>query len=69
MPANWVRGAIGLDRIDRVLVMGGTGLLRGMQHALAADGALSTVFKPDVKAFGTVGSPQMYVERVCARNA
>ncbi|MCB1806800.1 MAG: pyridine nucleotide-disulfide oxidoreductase, partial [Candidatus Competibacteraceae bacterium] len=61
-------GAIGLDRIDRVLVMGGTGLLRGMQHALAADGALSTVFKPDVKAFGTVGSPmQCMLKGVCAQ--
>jgi len=61
-------GAIKLDQVDRLLVMGGTGLLRGMQTALAAGGALHGMFKPDVKAIGTVGSPmQCMLKGVCAQ--
>ena len=61
-------GAIKLEQIDRVLVMGGTGLLKGMQQALGADGILQPLFKPGVKAFGTVGSPmQCMLKGVCAQ--
>ncbi len=57
---------LSLAAVDRVLVMGGTGLLRGMQQAVK--GRLHEVFKPDVKAMGTVGSPmQCMLKGVCAQ--
>ena len=61
-------GGIQLEHIDRVLVMGGTGLLKGMQQALGAEGVLKPLLKPGVKAFGTVGSPmQCMLKGVCAQ--
>jgi len=58
---------IRLGDVDRILVMGGTGLLRGFQQALA-DGALATRFRSDVKMLGTVGSPmQCMLKGVCAQ--
>jgi NADPH-dependent glutamate synthase beta subunit-like oxidoreductase/NAD(P)H-flavin reductase len=56
-----------LADVDRVLVMGGTGLLRGFQEGLAG-GRLSPYFRRDVRALGTVGSPmQCMLKGVCAQ--
>ena len=59
--------AIPLHRIDRILVMGSTGLLRGFQSALA--GKLRAHFPLNVQAIGTVGSPMQYcmLKGVCAQ--
>jgi len=56
-----------LGDVDRVLVMGGTGLLRGFQEGLAG-GRLSPYFRSEVRALGTVGSPmQCMLKGVCAQ--
>ena len=58
--------AIDLAQIDRIMVMGGTGLLSGMQAAL--DGVLKPLFREDVQAIGTVGSPmQCMMKGVCGQ--
>ena len=58
---------IPLDFIDRIMVIGSTGLLRGMQQALT-NGVLQSCFRPDVQAVGTVGSPmQCMLKGVCAQ--
>ena len=58
---------IDLQEVDRVLVMGGTGLLRGFQAALA-DGPLAPYFREEVYAMGTAGSPmQCMLKGVCAQ--
>jgi len=62
-PADGIR----LSSVDRVLVMGGTGLLRGFQEGLA-DGALASYFRHDIKTLGTAGSPmQCMLKGVCAQ--
>ncbi len=62
------RPLIPLAAVDEVLVMGGTGLLRAFQRALAPGGALAGAFRPGVEAFGTVGSPmQCMLKGVCAQ--
>ena len=59
---------IPLQAVDEVLVMGGTGLLRAFQRALAPGGALAGAFRPGVEAYGTVGSPmQCMLKGVCAQ--
>jgi NADPH-dependent glutamate synthase beta subunit-like oxidoreductase/NAD(P)H-flavin reductase len=56
-----------LQEVDRVMVMGSTGLLKGFQTALAG-GILKKYFRPDVQAIGTVGSPmQCMLKGVCAQ--
>ncbi len=58
--------ALALKTVDRILVMGSTGLLKAFQTALHAE--LQPVFKPDVKAIATVGSPmQCMMKGVCAQ--
>ncbi len=58
---------IPLKQIDRIMVMGSTGLLKGFQTALA-NGVLKNHFRPDVQATGTVGSPmQCMLKGVCAQ--
>ncbi len=60
------RGGIPLGEVNRIMVMGGTGLLRGFQQALA--GELGACFPPDVLALGTVGSPmQCMLKGVCSQ--
>ncbi len=55
-----------LGAVDRILVMGSTGLLKAFQGALK--GVLQPLFKPDVKAIATVGSPmQCMMKGVCAQ--
>jgi len=55
-----------LGEVDEILVMGSTGLLRGMQEAMATD--FADLFKPDVEVKGTVGSPmQCMLKGVCAQ--
>ncbi|MCG5537964.1 FAD-dependent oxidoreductase [Halorhodospira sp. 9622] len=55
-----------LAEVDRILVVGGTGLLFGFQQALA-DG-LSAYFPDHLEAVGTVGSPmQCMLKGVCAQ--
>jgi NAD(P)H-flavin reductase len=62
-----VRG-IGLAEVDEVLVMGSTGLLYGMQQAMAAEGALTGYFREDVAVQGTAGSPmQCMLKGVCSQ--
>lgn len=60
------RRGIPLSDVDRVMVMGGTGLLKGFQKALA--GALQPYVAEGCDAFGTVGSPmQCMLKGVCAQ--
>jgi len=55
-----------LNQVDRIMVMGSTGLLRGYQAAL--EGTLKNHFRSDVQAVGTVGSPmQCMLKGVCAQ--
>ncbi|HYW75975.1 MAG TPA: FAD-dependent oxidoreductase [Gammaproteobacteria bacterium] len=57
---------IALKSVNRLMVMGGTGLLKGFQAAL--DGALKDGFAPHVHVSGTVGSPmQCMLKGVCAQ--
>ena len=57
---------IQLEDVDRIMVMGGTGLLAGFQQGLQ-DG-LRDYFRPDVRAVATVGSPmQCMLKGVCAQ--
>jgi NAD(P)H-flavin reductase len=57
---------IPLRAVDRILVMGSTGLLKAWQSAL--NDGLRSYFKADVQAFGTVGSPmQCMLKGVCAQ--
>ncbi len=59
-------GGLSLAEIDRLMVMGSTGLLKGLQAALK--GELATRFKPQLLATGTVGSPmQCMLKGVCAQ--
>ncbi|MDA8390472.1 MAG: FAD-dependent oxidoreductase [Gammaproteobacteria bacterium] len=58
--------AVGLGAVDRLLVMGSTGLLKAFQSALKVQ--LKAVLKPDVRAIATVGSPmQCMMKGVCAQ--
>ncbi len=58
---------ISLKEIDRIMVMGSTGLLKAFQTALA-NGVLKNYFRPDAQATGTVGSPmQCMLKGVCAQ--
>jgi len=55
-----------LDEVDEIIIMGATGLLRALQHALKT--TLKPLFKPEVQATGTVGSPmQCMLQGVCAQ--
>ncbi|KAA3629047.1 MAG: pyridine nucleotide-disulfide oxidoreductase, partial [Proteobacteria bacterium] len=55
-----------LDGVDEVLVMGSTGLLKGMQEALKGD--FAGIFSSNVKITGTVGSPmQCMLKGVCGQ--
>jgi len=59
-------GRIPLAEVDRVMVMGGTGLLKGFQSALQED--LKRYFAPGCDAVGTVGSPmQCMLKGVCSQ--
>ncbi|QFX94569.1 FAD-dependent oxidoreductase [Acidithiobacillus thiooxidans] len=61
-----VPGAVALDQVDRLMVMGSTGLLKGFQQALK--GSLSAYFRSDLEAVATVGSPmQCMLKGVCAQ--
>lgn len=58
---------ISLATVDRILVMGGAGLLRGFQQALTDD-AFARRFPADVRVLGTAGSPmQCMLKGVCAQ--
>ncbi|MHB1567277.1 MAG: FAD-dependent oxidoreductase [Acidiferrobacter sp.] len=58
--------AIALAAVDRLMVMGSTGLLKAFQGALR--GVLKPVFKDGVQAIATVGSPmQCMLKGVCAQ--
>ena len=60
------KDSIPLSTVDRILVMGSTGLLKAFQGALK--GVLQPIFKEDVKAIATVGSPmQCMMKGVCAQ--
>lgn len=57
---------IPLRDVDRLMVMGSTGLLKGFQSALKND--LAARFRSDMEATGTVGSPmQCMLKGVCAQ--
>lgn len=61
-----IEHAVPLRDVDRIMVMGSTGLLKGFQSALRS--GLRDFFKPDVEALGTVGSPmQCMLKGVCAQ--
>jgi NADPH-dependent glutamate synthase beta subunit-like oxidoreductase/NAD(P)H-flavin reductase len=60
------RAAVDLKSVDHVLVMGATGLLRGLQQAMAT--GFRDLFREDVDIVGTVGSPmQCMLKGVCAQ--
>ncbi|CAH9018063.1 FAD-dependent oxidoreductase [Candidatus Nitrosacidococcus sp. I8] len=55
-----------LGKVNRLLIMGSTSLLLGLQTALKD--ILKTAFHPDVKAIGMVGSPmQCMLKGVCGQ--
>ena len=57
---------IALNSVDRLMVMGSTGLLKGFQRALKAE--LQPYFRTDLEATATVGSPmQCMLKGVCAQ--
>ena len=59
-------GGIPLGDVDRIMVMGGTGLLKGFQAAVK--GELKALVAEGCDAFGTVGSPmQCMLQGVCAQ--
>src|SRR5699024_1088661 len=61
-------GVVDLSSIDRMLALGSTGLLKGLQKELSPDGRLIDIFKPDVQVMGTVGSPmQCMMKGVCGQ--
>ncbi|MEX0730281.1 MAG: FAD-dependent oxidoreductase [Aquisalimonadaceae bacterium] len=60
------QGGIALGEVTRIMVMGGTGLLKGFQQALSGD--LAAYFPAQVQAVGTVGSPmQCMLKGVCSQ--
>jgi len=57
---------ISLIDVDQILVMGSSGLLKGIQSAMSTD--FAGLFKADVEVTGTVGSPmQCMLKGVCAQ--
>jgi hypothetical protein len=59
-------GGIPVSDVDRIMVMGGTGLLKGFQQAVR--GELAGRVADGCDAFGTVGSPmQCMMQGVCAQ--
>jgi NAD(P)H-flavin reductase len=57
---------IKLSEVDEIMIMGSTGLLKAMQKSLKQD--LRPLFKNDVHATGTVGSPmQCMMKGVCGQ--
>ncbi|MBU2754586.1 FAD-dependent oxidoreductase [Acidithiobacillus sp. CV18-2] len=57
---------IPLQQVDRLMVMGSTGLLKGFQSALRGD--LGSLFPAHLEAVATVGSPmQCMLKGVCAQ--
>ena len=65
MPATQDQ-AIPLGDVDEIMIMGSTGLLKGMQKALSTN--LKALFRDDVTATGTVGSPmQCMMKGVCGQ--
>jgi hypothetical protein len=57
---------IPLSDVDEIMIMGSTGLLKAMQSSLTDD--LKSLFKDNVHATGTVGSPmQCMMKGVCGQ--
>ena len=57
---------ISLSDVDEIMIMGSTGLLKAMQTSLKED--LKSLFKENVHATGTVGSPmQCMMKGVCGQ--
>ncbi len=68
LPGQSTQGGAGiaLNSVDRLMVMGSTGLLKGFQKALKAE--LQPYFRADLEATATVGSPmQCMLKGVCAQ--
>jgi NAD(P)H-flavin reductase len=66
LTTNSNRELIHLSTVDEIMIMGSTGLLKAMQQALKED--LKPLFKDDVHATGTVGSPmQCMMKGVCGQ--
>ena len=54
--------------VDRLMAMGSTGLLKGLQTELSAGGKLADIFKEDLEITGTIGSPmQCMMKGVCGQ--
>lgn len=61
-------GVVDLSSIDRMLALGSTSLLKGLQKELSEGGRLTPIFKADVEVMGTVGSPmQCMMKGVCGQ--
>jgi hypothetical protein len=61
-------GDLNTLEIDRLMAMGSTGLLKGLQQAISQGGDLFQQFKPDLEMTGTVGSPmQCMMKGVCGQ--
>jgi len=68
LDASCGAAGIPLKQVDRIMVMGSTGLLQGFQQALSASGSLRPLVKDGLDALGTVGSPmQCMLKGVCAQ--
>jgi len=66
LPGQNAAQGIPLAAVDRLMVMGSTGLLKGFQSALRGD--LATAFPAHLEAVATVGSPmQCMLKGVCAQ--
>lgn len=58
--------AISLKAVDRMIIMGSTGLLKGFQMALKT--SFQDYFRPDLQVTATIGSPmQCMLKGVCAQ--
>ncbi len=61
-------GVIDTLSVDRLMAMGSTGLLKGLQQELSPNGRLYDQFKPELEVMGTIGSPmQCMMKGVCGQ--
>ncbi len=62
------QGIVDMSKVDRLMAMGSTGMLKGFQKELSEGGTLQPRFKEDVHVTGTIGSPmQCMMKGVCGQ--
>jgi NADPH-dependent glutamate synthase beta subunit-like oxidoreductase/NAD(P)H-flavin reductase len=63
---GWGEGKIALSAVDRLIVIGSDGMMRGVQQA--RHGVLRPFLKPDHHAIGSINSPmQCMMKEICAQ--